>query len=279
MRQQQRERQHAEDRSPDHVLATDAIAQRPAEDRARGDGAEKHEEVQLRALDRDVKSIDEVERVEGAETREVDVLREHEHEQHRDRGGHLAAREVMERRVVAAVRAAAGAHVVAVPDADLPEHDHRRQRGDRKPGQAALPVLEHDESRQQRPERRPRVAADLEERLREAVLSSGCQPGDARRLRMEDRRADADQRGGREHCREMVGPRQEQQPRQRESHADGQRLRLRLAIREIADHRLEERRGELVGERDQADVPEVEGERGLEDRIDRRQQRLTMSDR
>ncbi len=186
----------------------------------------------------------------------------------------LTPRELMERRVVAAVRAAAGAHVLAVPDADLPEHDHRRQRRDREPRQAALPVREHDEGRQQRPERRPRVAADLEERLREAVLSSGCQPGDSRRLRMEDRRADADQRGGREHSREMVGPRQEQQTRQRESHADGQRLRLRLAIGEIADHRLEERRGELVGERDQADVPEVERERGLEDRIDRRQQRL-----
>ena len=54
VRQQQRERQDAEDRAPDHVLAAEAIADRPAEDRAGGDRAEEHEQVELRGLHRDV---------------------------------------------------------------------------------------------------------------------------------------------------------------------------------------------------------------------------------
>ena len=47
-----------------------------------------------------------------------------------------------------------------------------------------------------------------------------------------------------------------------------------LRVGEQADDRLEQRRGGLVGERDQADLPEVERVGVLEDRIDRRQDRL-----
>ena len=54
VRQQQRERQDAEDGAPDHVFAADAIADGTADDGARGDRAEKHEQVHLRGLHRDV---------------------------------------------------------------------------------------------------------------------------------------------------------------------------------------------------------------------------------
>jgi hypothetical protein len=48
----------------------------------------------------------------------------------------------------------------------------------------------------------PGVAADLEERLREAVPAARRHSRDARRLGMEDRRSDADARRGDEHHEE-----------------------------------------------------------------------------
>ena len=55
---------------------------------------------------------------------------------------------------------------------------------------------------------------------------------------------------------------------------DGQRVGLRPLVGVEADDRLQQRRGELIGERDEADLPEVELEARLQHRIDRRQQRL-----
>ena len=104
----------------------------------------------------------------------------------------------------------------AVPAADAPEHRDRDDGRDSEPGEAALPARQHDERREQRTERRAGVAADLEQRLREAVLPARRQPRDPRRLGMEDRRADADERRRREHGAEVPGPREQQQPGQRE---------------------------------------------------------------
>jgi len=75
VRQQQREGQHSQDRAPDDGLPAEAIAQRPAQDRASGDRAEKHEEVDLRRANRDVKLADEIERVIAVQARQVEVLR------------------------------------------------------------------------------------------------------------------------------------------------------------------------------------------------------------
>src|SRR5271168_1277493 len=50
MRQQQGERQHAEDRDPDYVLAPDAVADRAARESARRDRAEEDEQQDLRLL-------------------------------------------------------------------------------------------------------------------------------------------------------------------------------------------------------------------------------------
>ena len=53
-----------------------------------------------------------------------------------------------------------------------------------------------------------------------------------------------------------------------------QRVRLRPAIGEQADQRLQQRRRELVGQRDQADLGEAQRELALQDRIHRQDQRL-----
>src|SRR5690606_19067643 len=57
------EGEHAEDRAPDHELPAEAVSDRPADDRARGDGAEKDEEVDLCGLYRDAEPVDQVEGV------------------------------------------------------------------------------------------------------------------------------------------------------------------------------------------------------------------------
>ena len=48
MRQQQRERQHAEDRDPDHVFAPDPVADRAAGEGPRRHRGEEHEQQDLR---------------------------------------------------------------------------------------------------------------------------------------------------------------------------------------------------------------------------------------
>ena len=175
---------------------------------------------------------------------------------------------------MARLRVVTGTHPALVPVAHAPEHRDRDERHDGEPRQASLPVRQDDEGRQQRAERGARVAADLEQRLREPVLPARCQTRDPRRLRVKHGGADPDQGGRREHHAVMACDRQQQQSRQREAHADGERLRRGAAIGVVADHRLQQRRRQLVDQRDQADVAEVELKRLFEDRVDRRQQRL-----
>ena len=71
-----------------------------------------------------------------------------------------------------------------------------------------------------------------------------------------------------------MGLRKRQQADQGEAHADDKRKRLRPAVRERADQRLQQRCAHLEGERQQADLAEVEAVIVLEDRVDRRKQRL-----
>ena len=58
----------------------------------------------------------------------------------------------------------------------------------------ALPARHDEERRQQRPDRRADVAADLEQRLREPVPPARRHPRDARGLGVKHRRPDAHQR-------------------------------------------------------------------------------------
>ncbi len=57
-------------------------------------------------------------------------------------------------------------------------------------------------------------------------------------------------------------------------HADRQRKRLRLLVGEMTDQRLQQRSGELERQRDHSDLREVERVAVLQNRIDRRNQRL-----
>src|SRR5579885_3678369 len=74
-----------------------------------------------------------------------------------------------------------GRMVGLVPRAHLQEHENRYQRAEPEPGDAALSCGEHHKRRQQRPQRGPRVAADLKEGLREAMP-----PPEAMRATRED---------------------------------------------------------------------------------------------
>ena len=91
---------------------------------------------------------------------------------------------------------------------------------------------------------------------------------------MEDRGAHADQRRGEQQHRIGPGLRQHQQADEGEAHADDQRERLRPAVGEGPDQGLEQRGGALEGQRQKPDLAEIQMEAALEDRVDRRQQRL-----
>ena len=62
--------------------------------------------------------------------------------------------------------------------------------------------------------------------------------------------------------------------RERQRHANGQRIGLRPPIGVVPDNGLQDRGDELVGERDQTDLGEAEMELFLEQGIEGRQQRL-----
>ena len=83
--QRQRERQRAEDREPDDVFAAEAIAERSAEERAGRVGGEEDEEIELRRLGRDAELVDQIEDVIARQARDVELLREQQRDQHRER--------------------------------------------------------------------------------------------------------------------------------------------------------------------------------------------------
>ena len=71
-----------------------------------------------------------------------------------------------------------------------------------------------------------------------------------------------------------VGDRQQQQAEQAAAHGDRKGERLRPLVGHHADDRLQQRRGQLKCQGDQADLPEVQPIGVLQDRVDRRDQRL-----
>jgi hypothetical protein len=219
VRQQERERSDAEDRKPDHRLAADAVPERSAHERAERGSEQENEEVQLRALHREAELLDQVEGVEAAEARHIEVLGEDQHEQHGDGQRHAVSRK--HGAGPAAGRAPRDGHVVArVPAADLHQQHDADERCRAEPGEAFLPERHDHRCRQQRAERAARVATHLEQRLRESVAATRCEPRDARRLRMEDRRSQAHQRRSGQHGRVARREREQQQPAQRRSHAE-----------------------------------------------------------
>ena len=91
---------------------------------------------------------------------------------------------------------------------------------------------------------------------------------------MKDRRPDPNQRAGNEQNRIGPGKSDQRQPDERETHAEGQEIRLRANVRIEADQRLKQRSGGLKGESDEADLAEIQPKGGFQDRIERRHERL-----
>ena len=91
---------------------------------------------------------------------------------------------------------------------------------------------------------------------------------------MEDGRADANQSGRQKEPSEGGSYGEKKQARECGGHAYRKSVGARSAVSEIADDRLKERRGDLIGEGDVADLSEVQMKGAFEDRIDRRQERL-----
>src|SRR5579885_1922463 len=71
---QEGERRHAEDGSPDHHLAAQAVAHRTADERAGGDTGEKNKKMNLGVPHTEVEFIDEIEGVVVADAGEIDEL-------------------------------------------------------------------------------------------------------------------------------------------------------------------------------------------------------------
>ncbi len=272
MGQHQRERGNAEDREPDHPLAADAVSDRAAEDGADRHREQEGEQIQLGRALRHAKALHQIERVIGAQRRHIEVLREQQHHQHRHGARHGTGRQARRACHRLARRAGMLGQPLAIPAADAPQHRDRQQGRQRQPGDAALRV--HHHGRQQWPRRASHIAADLEDRLRQPVAPARSHPSHARRFRMEDRGAGADQRRGDQQYAIAGRDRQQQQSRQRETHADRQRMRLRMLVGVQADQRLQQRGGDLIGQRQQPDLHEAQIEAALEHWVDRQDQRL-----
>src|SRR5712664_3879619 len=159
------------------------------------------------------------------------------------------------------------------PGADVREQDNSEKCQKRKPRETRLSLGEH-ERREERAERGAGVAADLEKRLRHAVLSAGSHTRDARRFRMKYGGADAHEGRGGENGSVAGGQRQSQQSGQADAHANRERVRLRAPVRIETDKRLEDGGGQLQREGNQAHLAEIKMEGVLEERIDRGDQRL-----
>ena len=166
-------------------------------------------------------------------------------------------------------------HAVAlVPVPDVKQHHHAQQRHAREPRDARLAARQHDEGREQRTGGGTEVAAHLKDRLRQPVAPAGGHARDPRGLRMKHRGAGTDQGGATQEQRVAAGKRQHEEPRQRESHADREAVGARAAVGVGTHHRLQERRGELEGEGEQADLAETQPIGALQHRVHRGQERL-----
>ena len=155
-----------------------------------------------------------------------------------------------------------------------PRHEaHCRQRHDGDPGEIRLSTRD-DDGGQQRTDRVAAMPADLEDALGEALLSGGGVARHARRLGVEDGRADADEACRQQDRRIAAGEGKAQEAAQRGAHAGDHGVRPGPAVGDVPDEGLQEGGSDLKGERDHADVQEVEAVGRLEQRIHGRDHRL-----
>ena len=163
---------------------------------------------------------------------------------------------------------------VAIPAANAGEQDEADEREQRKVRDVRLGAMGDDEGGEERAEGAAGVAPDLKERLSETVASARGQASHPRRFGVKDRGAEADERGGDQHQREGVRDGEQDDAAESEHHAGGEGERLRVAVGVEADERLQDRGRELERQRDEPDLCEGDVQFILEDRIQRREERL-----
>ena len=153
------------------------------------------------------------------------------------------------------------------------EHDDCEQGGEREPGDAACPcgITMKAASSGPRTSRRCRRPGRST-----APGRAGRRKPCARRARIRDGTPTnpSDQRGGDQQHREARRSRSSSSPIRVKPMPTASEYGFGLPVGVDADERLQQRGGELEGERDQADLGEARGRNLLEQRIDRRQQRL-----
>ena len=244
-------------------------------------GAEEDEQMQLRALHREVESVDQVERVVVRDARQIDVLREDQRSSTASVVATCLAARAPARSRAALRRVDARQAVRLVPDAHVP------QDRDRRDGQHATTRrrLAGPSASRRRPPRAGRAPSrdcppSWNSDLREAVPAARRHARDARRLRMERRTSPMPTawrrpRSSADSCAPSTA---RHSPVKREAHADREREGRRPPVGGEADDRLQQRRGDLVRERHEADLREGQPERRLE-RRDRSPARATGSGR
>ena len=91
--EEQCEGRGTENGDPNDGFPADAVTDGTADDRAGGDGGEEQEEEQLGVLDRDLKGLDEIERVIATEAGQVEIFGENQHGETREGGDNALRRQ------------------------------------------------------------------------------------------------------------------------------------------------------------------------------------------
>ena len=157
--------------------------------------------MDLRALHRHMKLADQIERVIAGQARQVEVLRENQRDQHRDRQsprscvGNASARF----RCTFASRLLRRARALLAQPPNFASRTIADQRRQRKPRDACCPCGSTMNAASSGPERQSRISADLKQRLRQPVLPARRHPRHSRRFRMKHRRSHPHQRRRQQH--------------------------------------------------------------------------------
>ena len=268
------ERSRAKDGEPYHVLASKTVAEHAAGERADGEGGEEHEEAYLRSLHRDAELVDEVEREVARDAGCVEVFREDEQDEYEQCAVLCASGDVR----VQHFRLARMLHGILqagfIPRSEAHHDECCEQGGYGEPRYGVLSEGQDDERCEQRTECRTAVAAHLEDRLCETFLAARRQLRHARRRRVEHGRAKAYDAHSQQYEQIVLGERKHEQSGEREAHANGERIGARMAVGRQSGEGLQNGGCHLKDERYDADLREREVELVLEDRIDRRNDRL-----
>ncbi len=159
----------------------------------------------------------------------------------------------------------AGMAVALVPVPQAGQDEHAAQRRKREPSEAVLSTGKDEERGDERTQRRAEIAADLKQRLRQSMRTRRTPAGRCAMIRMEDGRAEPQHHPPGQQYGVARRKSQRDEPDQRRTHAERQRVGLRLTVGVETDEGLQQRGRDLVGQRQQADLREAEIKPAFED--------------